>query len=55
MPRYDDVSPERIHFRKPVAEAEGEYRATDALVKENFSTTFSRTFPRDLVENCVER
>jgi hypothetical protein len=41
VPRYDDVSPERIRFRKPVTEAEGEYIAADVLVKENFSTTFS--------------
>src|SRR5688572_5579776 len=27
-PRYDDVSPERIHFRKPVTKAEGEYTVT---------------------------
>jgi hypothetical protein len=55
MPRFDDVSPERIRFRKPVTEAESEYTVTDVLVKENLSTTFSRTFPRNLVENCVER
>ena len=40
-PRYDDVSPKRIHFRKPVTEAEGEYTETEKLVKRNFSTTFS--------------
>lgn len=43
-----------LRFGKPVTEAEGEYISTEIPVKKNFSTTFSRTFTRDLVEKFVE-
>lgn len=54
VPRYDDVSSERIRFGKPVTEAECEYTSTEKVVKRNFSTTFSCTFPRGFVEKFVE-
>jgi hypothetical protein len=43
-----------FRFGKPVTEARCEYTETEKLVKRNFSTTFSCTFKRDLVENFVE-
>ena len=35
-------------------ECEGEYKTIGLLVKKNFSPSFSRTFPRNLVENFVD-
>jgi hypothetical protein len=43
-----------FRYRKPVTKAECEYTSTGFPVKKNFSTPFSCTFTRDVVENCVE-
>jgi hypothetical protein len=41
MPRFDDVTPERIPLSQTRHEADCEYTGADFLVKKKFSTSFS--------------